>query len=291
MKRKALIALIVVFSAVLAVSASFYLWKLVLKSLSAKFIPALKAVSSSADYLLLEGHWMNEDGVSFSFGGGKVEFSYSEGNMRARGEVLLEEGENPKRMDVKITGASTIDYIGKTSLGIYSLEGNTLALCMGRPGERQRPDSFEDASGKAECFRLKRGSPGLPSPAMTPEEASPGFDLPESAPVTEGKEVMFYVYSLNYKGMIRLNGEELYEIKGVKDMNYNFSTGKTLPFGKNSLEAEYDSLPEAWKTELQIKVYLYDWETSREDVLAEWVLNDKGGRKLLEFEVKKQSGA
>ena len=97
------------------------------------------------------------------------------------------------------------------------------------------------------------------------------------------QNVMVYIYSLNYKGMVKLNGEELYEIKGEEDMNYNYSGGGNFKRGRNIIDVEYDSLPgDPWKVEMKIKVYTYNWENGSEQVINEWVLNDSGGEQSLE---------
>jgi hypothetical protein len=97
------------------------------------------------------------------------------------------------------------------------------------------------------------------------------------------QNVMVYIYSLNYKGMVMLNGEELYEIKGEEDMNYNYSGGGNFKRGRNIIDVEYESLPgDPWKLEMKIKVYTYNWENGSEQVINEWVLNDSGGMQSFE---------
>lgn len=110
-----------------------------------------------------------------------------------------------------------------------------------------------------------------------------GNDKRISASDEAARNVMVYIYSLNYKGMVKLNGEELYEIKGEEDMNYNYSGGGNFKRGRNIIDVEYDSLPgDPWKVEMKIKVYTYNWENGSEQIINEWVLDDSGGKQSFE---------
>ncbi|MDQ7787184.1 MAG: hypothetical protein RDU01_06210 [Thermodesulfovibrionales bacterium] len=142
----------------------------------------------------------------------------------------------------------------------------------------------------------------MPSPSPeTPYPQDPGSVPPQASETGTGTtqvlpsqaetsphDVMVYIYSLNYKGSVRLNGEEIYEIKGEQDMNYNYSGGGKFHYGTNTIDVEYESLPNPWKTEIKIKVYKYDWNTSKETTLNEWVITDKEGRKSFEIEINKE---
>ncbi|MEW6585400.1 MAG: hypothetical protein AB1442_07275 [Nitrospirota bacterium] len=121
------------------------------------------------------------------------------------------------------------------------------------------------------------------APGTTRETGQMALPAEEERP----RDVMVYIYSLNYKGSVRLNGDELYEIKGEQDMNYNFSGGGKFRYGENVIDVDYASLPNSWKTELKIKVYKYDWNTGKETVLEEWVMTDKGGRKSFQVAISR----
>ena len=130
-------------------------------------------------------------------------------------------------------------------------------------------------------------SPLMPMP-QAPESVSPqqpDVMMPKGEDVSH--DVMIYIYSLNYKGMVRLNGEDLYEVEGEKDMNYNYSTGGKLRYGRNIFDVQYTPLPDPWKKELKIRVYKYDWDTHKEEVLKEWIANDQGGSKSFEVVIGK----
>jgi len=128
-------------------------------------------------------------------------------------------------------------------------------------------------------------SPETPYPQGPGSMPSTGTDTTQTLPSqaeTSPHDVMVYIYSLNYKGAVKLNGETLYEIRGEKDMNYNYSGSGKFQYGTNLIDAEYESLPESWKVEMKIKVYRYDWNTQKEETLDELVINDKGGHKRFE---------
>lgn len=135
-------------------------------------------------------------------------------------------------------------------------------------------------------------NPNVSSTSPFPQEKSfsernvpfkPATDKGTSASDEAAQNVMVYIYSLNYKGMVKLNGEELYEIKGEEDMNYNYSGGGNFKRGRNIIDVEYDSLPgDPWKVEMKIRVYKYNWESGSEQVINEWVLTDSGGKQSFE---------
>ncbi|MEW6416978.1 MAG: hypothetical protein AB1480_02525 [Nitrospirota bacterium] len=130
-------------------------------------------------------------------------------------------------------------------------------------------------------------SPSIPIP-QAPESISPPQQdvmMPEGEDVSH--DVMIYIYSLNYKGKVRLNGEDLYEIKGEKDMNYNYSTGGKLRYGRNIFDVQYTPLSDPRMKEIKIRVYKYDWDTRKEEVLKEWIVNDLGGSRSFEVIIGK----
>lgn len=103
------------------------------------------------------------------------------------------------------------------------------------------------------------------------------------------QDIMVYVYALNYKGNITLNGRDFYAIQGAPDMNYNYSTGGALRYGRNVFRVDYASLPDPWKVELRIKVYKPNWETGDRTVYKEWLLEDQGGSKTFAIDIPEQS--
>ncbi|BCR05307.1 membrane protein [Desulfuromonas versatilis] len=140
-----------------------------------------------------------------------------------------------------------------------------------------------------------------PQPAFVEQEARPLAEAeqqtgmgaaaaPAQSPTTlvvprtgeNPAEVMLYVYAINYRGSVRLNGEEIYPIEGERDMNYNYTGSATLQDGRNVFEVAYQALPDAWMTKLQLKVFRYDWTNAQETVFAEWTIEDPGSSRAFE---------
>jgi hypothetical protein len=126
-----------------------------------------------------------------------------------------------------------------------------------------------------------------PSSPMHDQPAQQQFTPPPLQGGADVPDILVYIYSLNYKGSVSVNGENVYEIKGEKDMNYNYTGDAKFRYGKNIVDVEYASLPDPWKVELNIKVYSRDWQSGKDDVINEWTLNDKGGRKSFEVIINK----
>jgi uncharacterized protein (TIGR03067 family) len=68
-----------------------------------------------------------------------------------QGKFKIDSSKKPKEIDIEITEASKAKIKGKTALGIYGLEGQTLKWCANEPGSPERPKEF---SGKAETKHL-----------------------------------------------------------------------------------------------------------------------------------------
>ena len=86
-------------------------------------------------------------------------------------------------LDIDVIEASFENYVGKTSLGAYSIYDNTtLKLCGGEPGKTERPASYEPVEGMR-CFALTRTSdpfsayqqPQAPAPQI-PEHQDPAAE-------------------------------------------------------------------------------------------------------------------
>jgi len=58
--------------------------------------------------------------------------------------ITIDPSKDPKTIDAKITKSSAI---GKTMLGIYKLDKDTLEICWGVPGEDKRPTKFTAKAG------------------------------------------------------------------------------------------------------------------------------------------------
>jgi uncharacterized protein (TIGR03067 family) len=61
---------------------------------------------------------------------------------------------------MEITESAKEDHDGKTALGIYVLEGDTLKWCVNEPGETERPKEFSAPPGTRLMFvTFKREKP------------------------------------------------------------------------------------------------------------------------------------
>jgi len=97
-----------------------------------------------------------EDG-RFVFSGD--EFTAKKGDqVLYKGKFKLDISKSPKAIDLEIVEAPAPneDKEGKTSLGIYALDGDDLKLCLATPGEEDRPTKLAGEAGKHVLLTLKR---------------------------------------------------------------------------------------------------------------------------------------
>lgn len=59
-----------------------------------------------------------------------------------KGSVSAKAETNPKEVDFVVSECSVPQYVGKTSLGIYKIAGDTLTISENEPGINERPTSF-----------------------------------------------------------------------------------------------------------------------------------------------------
>ena len=200
-------------------------------------------------------------------------------------------------MDIKILEGPQRAHIGKTSLAIFRLEENILTICGGEPGASQRPTSFTPEE-KSVCFELSKESRSEgqiaegPSPeesdGKAPEVPSPRTQDAKPFQTSEAKpeRIRIFIYSVNYQGLVKVNGEILQELGGKRDMQYNYNRmGENLRYGKNILEVNYTALPEAGPLlEITIRVSRYG-SGGKKEVLGEWTIKEKAGWKSFEVDI------
>jgi uncharacterized protein (TIGR03067 family) len=95
---------------------------------------------------------------------GRFVFSGDEVTAKKDGQILynfkfkLDISKSPKAIDLEIVEvpAPNQDKEGKTSLGIYALDGDDLKLCLATPGEGDRPTKLAGEAGRHVLLTLKR---------------------------------------------------------------------------------------------------------------------------------------
>jgi uncharacterized protein (TIGR03067 family) len=98
----------------------------------------------------------DEEDHRLSFDGDK--FSIKRGDQTMiQGTFKLDPSKKLKEIDMNITEDETGKHTGKTALGIYALEGDTLKWCVAEPGTSERPKEFSaPADTKLMFITLKR---------------------------------------------------------------------------------------------------------------------------------------
>jgi uncharacterized protein (TIGR03067 family) len=122
--------------------------------------PKPKALLS--DSVALQGTWTgkelsadSDDACRLIVSGQNFEFHGADPNEWYKGTFTLREGSDPKVMVAAITECPVENYIGKTDLAIYRLEGGTLRLTAREPGNPDVPSSFDAPETRRFVFKLK----------------------------------------------------------------------------------------------------------------------------------------
>ncbi len=98
----------------------------------------------------LEGTWVGfADGKApadwtLIIKGNRYDLLREDSSIWYRGQIKLNNNCVFKKIDFEITAASIRANHGKTALGIYKIEEDTLTIVAGHPGEQQRPFSFDE---------------------------------------------------------------------------------------------------------------------------------------------------
>jgi hypothetical protein len=201
-----------------------------------------------------------------------------------KGDVAFNSSSGEK---FKWIGAATLGYIVVPFLLIAFLGASVLTSLVFLSGMMKSPGQQITIPHEFPLSPQPQESPVNPPSPMQEQSGQQQLPPPPLQGGEEAPDILVYIYSLNYKGSVSVNGEQVYEIKGEKDMNYNFTGSGKFRYGTNVIDVDYAALPDPWKTELNIKVYKRDWGSGKDEVINEWTLNDKGGRKSFEFVINR----
>jgi len=122
-----------------------------------------KDAAVKKDLKTLQGTWKtseeNRAGIqSIRFDGDKVVVTFN-GNETATGIATIDPTKKPKTIDIKVTGGTVKEAEndkGKTSLGIYEFDDGKLRWHANKPGEDERPKSFEKATHALMVFEREK---------------------------------------------------------------------------------------------------------------------------------------
>jgi uncharacterized protein (TIGR03067 family) len=70
-------------------------------------------------------------------------------------KLKLDPGASPRTIDFFVEQGPN-DVVGKTTLGIYKIDGDRVTFCVRRPGEERRPGEFKDVQDESFVFEIKR---------------------------------------------------------------------------------------------------------------------------------------
>ena len=135
------------------------------------FGPAQAQRDATEDRERLQGSWviiglvdngknvpeekLRADGIRVVFEADRL--SYTEGDVRREFRFELDPAARPKAIDLTILSG---ERKGKTSAGIYRMEGDTLRLCVPESPDEPRPTEFASKEGsELVLFTLRRDKP------------------------------------------------------------------------------------------------------------------------------------
>jgi uncharacterized protein (TIGR03067 family) len=94
-----------------------------------------------------------EDSENHSFAFTGDEFSVKRGDETMfKGKFKIDPAKKPMEIDLEITESQKDEFKGKTGLGIYSVDGDTLKFCVNEPGSDARPKEFSAQADTKHIF-------------------------------------------------------------------------------------------------------------------------------------------
>jgi uncharacterized protein (TIGR03067 family) len=131
------------------------------------FSVVVHAADSTDDNKSLQGKWLlikidkegklqdvaktSDEFFHMQFSGDKVTVEFTSG--KEEGTYKIDASKKVKTIDIT---ANTSEDKGKTFLGIYSLDGDTLKLCMAEPEVKERPMELKAKKDKVTVYVLQR---------------------------------------------------------------------------------------------------------------------------------------
>ncbi len=109
------------------------------------------------DKKALQGTWTGSKGdkkAQLTFDGNK--FMLELGGKSASGTFTIDPAKDPKQIDLTVTKGDdeTKKFEGKTSKGIYELDGDKLKWLASEPGAEDRPEAFPKEGDKTKGLYL-----------------------------------------------------------------------------------------------------------------------------------------
>jgi uncharacterized protein (TIGR03067 family) len=112
---------------------------------------------SAADLKLMQGNWSfkpaSDVDVTWSLAGETLKAA-------AQGQeyvckVTLNPKATPRTIDFFVTQGPN-EMVGRTALGIYKIENDSVTFCVSRPGDDRRPSEFKDVEDECYLFMITR---------------------------------------------------------------------------------------------------------------------------------------
>ena len=122
------------------------------------------ATAPPSDATAIQGTWKGQEVRNgqavaswLSLVGREWEFRATDGREWDKGIYTLQEGTNPKQLQVVITGSSAAGRVGQTERAIYQLKqeteaAGTLVITANEPGNPQTPAGFGDRRARQIVF-------------------------------------------------------------------------------------------------------------------------------------------
>lgn len=116
------------------------------------------ALAGDTETKALQGTWnaaKGDEKMQLVLDGSK--FTLQMHGKKVKGTFTTDAAKKPKTIDMLVTEVSDAEgqkYKGKTSKGLYEIDGNKLKWCANEPGKDERPDAFPSDPDKSKSLFL-----------------------------------------------------------------------------------------------------------------------------------------